>query len=237
MGPPGDYRAAFDARVAFVNVELARLYGLAPPTGADFVRVALPGDSPRVGFIGRAGFLAANAHATSTSPTLRGKFIREVLLCQAIRPPPANVIPILPTDNATTGPRTMRERLAGHAVPGCAECHNAMDPIGLGLENFDAIGVYRTADVGKTIDASGVLDGTPFSGPAALAAALRTHPQLEACLVRSLYRYAMGYVEGPGQEPAVVDLTQSLVSGEHRFRSLVLAMVESAAFRTAAPAP
>ena len=158
-----DFRELFDGETAFVNSELATLYGLPAPSGGDFTKVALPKQGMRSGLLGQGSFLALNAHADSTSPTRRGKFIREVLLCQAIPPPPPNVKTTLPEDPAGQAPRTMRQKLAQHrSVAACASCHARMDPIGLGLENFDAIGAYRSTDVGQPIDASGDLDGVTF---------------------------------------------------------------------------
>src|SRR5690606_29643853 len=133
-----------------------------------------------------------------------GKFVREALLCQSIPAPPANVgelpepSPELPT---------MRERLREHREnPACAGCHSVMDPIGLGLENFDAIGAFRGRENGAIIDPSGELDGALFDDARGLGEALAEHPQITTCLVRNLYRYGSGHVETRGEEPTIQEL-------------------------------
>jgi hypothetical protein len=232
----GDYRLVFDTRTTFVNRELARLYGLTPPAGAGFERVELPEGSLRVGLLGQAAFLAPNAHEQTTSPTRRGKFMREVLLCHEIPEPPADVDTTLPPERPGTPPRTMREKLEVHNAPACVACHAKMDPLGLAFENFDAIGKLRTAEAGKRIDASGELDGQAFAGPAELAAILRRHPDVQECLVRGLWRYALGRVETEGEEALVKQLAANM-DGTDRFRTLLFGLVESDGFRLAGDNP
>jgi uncharacterized protein (DUF1800 family) len=109
-----------------------------------------------------------------------------------------------------------------------------MDPIGLGLENFDGLGAFRATDKGLAIDATGDLDGVAFDGPRALGAALRNHPDVPTCLARNLYRYAMAHIEDSGEEAAIALLAQAFRDNGFRFRSLVEAVVKSPAFVTAA---
>lgn len=231
-----DFRTVFETRSTFLNAELAKLYGVPAPAGTGFVKTALPSDGMRLGLLGQGSFLALNAHADSTSPTRRGKFIREVLLCQAIPPPPPDVDTTLPPNTGTAG-LTMRQRLEKHRVnAACATCHQTMDPIGLGLENFDAVGAFRTSEVGQTIDASGELDGVAFRDARELAGALKNHADFAACLTRSVFRYATGHVETPGEEASVLALSRNLASDGYRFRSLLLGLVMSPSFRfTGAP--
>ena len=227
------YRTIFETRKTFVNRELAALYGVAAPNGDEFGEVTLPADGPRAGILGQAGFLANNAHPASSSPTLRGKFIREVLLCQAIPPPPPDVV----TDLAgmDSEPRTMREKLAMHSEnPACAACHKVMDPIGLALENFDGIGAYRSMDAGKTIDASGELDGVSFSDALGLGSALARHTSLTECLVRSVYRKGVGHLESSDEQPLITSLGQKSDREGTRIRALMLDVIRSAGFRYAA---
>ena len=233
LSPAGDFRQAFDAPSTFVNKELATLYGLPAPAGTDFQKVALPDDGLRLGLLGQSSFLALNAHETTTSPTRRGKFVRESVLCHEIPAPPPDVDASLPPDPPGGGPRTMRERLAVHNGPTCTPCHERMDPIGLAFENFDAIGKFRSQDAGKPIDASGDIDGVTFKGPRELGAVLRAHPDLETCLVRSVYRYAMGHIETADQEVLIKHIASNLPQ-EQRWKSLLLDMVDSPGFRTAA---
>jgi hypothetical protein len=236
QGGDGDFRRVFDSRTTFVNRELARLYGLPPPAGTGFVEVTLPGSGLRLGLLGQAAFLAPNAHEQTTSPTRRGKFMREVLLCHEIPEPPADVDTSLPPDRQGTPPRTMREKLAAHNAPACAACHAKMDPLGLAFENFDALGAFRDTEAGKPIDASGDLDGQTFAGPVELAGVLRRHADVESCLVRGLWRYGLGRVETEGEEGLIAGLTAA-AGGANRFRALLLGLVESEGFRVAGDDP
>jgi hypothetical protein len=230
----GDYRRVFDAGYTFVNRELAGLYGL-PAMGDGFARANLPADGLRIGLLGHASFLASNAHEATTSPTRRGKFVREVILCHEIPAPPPDVDASLPPEKPGEAARTMREKLSGHNVPGCAACHSKMDPLGLAFENFDALGAYRARDAGKEIDASGDLDGQRFSNPRELATILRGHPDVEPCLVRVLYRFALGRLETNGEEALIRRISGGLTG--NRIRSALLGIVESEGFRVAADVP
>ena len=170
-------------------------------------------------FSGRPVFLAMNAHAATTSPTLRGKFVRQVLLCEAIPPPPANVNTTLP-DTGTA--LTTRQKVEQHSTnPTCAACHKLMDPVGLALENFDAIGRYRDTENGHAIDASGELDGVEYTGPAGLAQAIAGHPNLPSCFVRTLYRQGSGTLEAPEQDPLIAALTGQFSSGGYQLRAFL----------------
>jgi Protein of unknown function (DUF1592)/Protein of unknown function (DUF1588)/Protein of unknown function (DUF1585)/Protein of unknown function (DUF1595)/Protein of unknown function (DUF1587) len=230
-----DYRSMFDSRDTFVNAELAQLYGLPAPAGAGFVKVTLPDSGMRAGFLGQASFLALNSHATGTSPTRRGKFIQEMLRCQTLPPPPPNVPP-LPND-ASSASQTMRQKLEIHRqVEPCKTCHAAMDPMGLAFENFDAMGVLRTTEVGQTIDASGELGGQAFSGPRELEALLRQDAAVGQCAARNLYRYALGHVEGVqgNEQPAIDQIVKAFEGSQYQFTALIQAVVTSPAFTTAA---
>jgi hypothetical protein len=234
-GSGADMRSLFDSPTTFVNAELAKLYGLPAVAGTDFVKATLPDTGLRVGYLGQGSFLALNAHSNIGSPTYRGKFIREMLMCQSVPPPPMNVPP-LPEDAAGTAPRTMRQKLAAHrAVEPCKTCHTLMDPIGLAYENFDGIGAFRTMDAGQIIDASGDLDGVAFKNPRELAKLLHDNPKVMDCLARNLYRYVTGHVDTDGEEPAITQLAQGFKDGKFAYASLVNSMVKSAGFALAAP--
>jgi hypothetical protein len=229
----------FTTRTTFVNADLAKLYGLdaANLTADSWVKVTLPSDGLRAGFLGSAAFLSEFANQKEGSPTTRGKFVRTILLCQPIPDPPANVLPIL-ADSPAGMRQTKRDKLAQHRAQGatCAGCHNLMDPLGLPLENFDAIGAYRAADQGLTIDVSGELDGTEFNGPIELGQLLSRSSTAAACLVRNLYRYATGVVEVSGQEPTIAQLATQFEAGGRDLRKLMLDLVESDGFRLVSPA-
>jgi len=229
-----DIRQLLDSKTTFVNPELAELYGV-PDEQARFWRVTWPDSSPRLGLLGTAGILALYAHNTATSPTLRGKFIRMNLLCQDIPAPPPGVITKL--DDAGDA-KTMRDKLTAHREnPTCAACHDLMDPLGLGLEHFDAIGAYRKTDNGYEIDATGDLDGQAFDGARELGALLAGMPELGACVARRFYRHGLGHLEERAEEPAIDQLAERFAEGGYRVKDLVAILVESDAFRFAsAPA-
>jgi hypothetical protein len=224
-------------RSTFATKELAGLYGL-PTTGlssTSLTAVALPADGLRAGLLTTAGFLSLYANQEEGSPTLRGKFIRETILCQTIPLPPPDVSTVLPDPPAGVM-YTKRQRLGMHeSQPTCAACHRLMDPLGLTLENFDAIGKYRTTDQGQPIDVSGDLDGTKFTGPVELGQALAARPEVADCLVRNLYRYGTGHVEAASERPVLDALKATFRTGGHHVRDLMRDIVASDGFRFVAP--
>jgi len=228
----------FTTHNTFVTQELAALYGL-PMTGLssnDPSAVQLPSDGLRAGLFGTAGFLSLYASQKEGSPTQRGKFIRNIVLCQTIPPPPPNVNAVL--QDAPPGVvLTKRERLTQlhETNPVCASCHSLMDPLGLTLENFDAIGRFRTSDQGLPIDVSGSLDGEAFNGPIELGQMIAAKPETAACMVRSLYRYGTGHVEIATEAPVLDALTERFRGNGHKLRELMLDLVSSDAFRYVAP--
>jgi hypothetical protein len=226
----GDFRQFFDADYTFVNSDLAALYGLpdAPPCG-QFVRAELPSDSRRGGFLGQAAFLSLMAHPATSSPTLRGKFVREKLMCQTIPPPPPNVDTNLPN---TEGMTTRQKLLAHRQNPSCAACHVLMDDIGLGLENFDAIGQYRTTESGQPIDASSELDDLgAFTGARELGALLRGDPSVTLCLERNLFRAATGHVDTLGESGPLNDVYDKFAASGFQLKEALVEIAASDAFR------
>jgi hypothetical protein len=230
-----DFRGLFDSTTTYVNAELAKVYGLTGVTGTALTKVTLPVDGPRAGFLGQGAFLARGSHADSGSPTRRGKFIREVLLCTAVPSAPPDVNTQFPTDPPGGVQRTTRQKLEQHRQAGtsCAACHSVMDPIGLALENFNGIGAYRTMEAGQKIDASGALDGVTFNDARGLAAALKNHKDFAPCIARDLLRYTIGHVETAGEEPVVDALATQFARDGYSFRALVASVVASASFRYA----
>lgn len=230
-----DYRELFTARYAFVNADLAALYGVEPPEDpAAFERRDLPADGGRMGILGQAGFLAVHAHPGQTSPTRRGRFVVERLLCREVPPPPPEVNPVLPEDPGV--PETMRDKLERHMEDeSCAGCHGLMDPVGLGLEHFDAIGAWRADDRGMALDVGGeVKDVGAFEGLAGLAELLVGVEQLDRCLVENLYRHATAHVAGAFEQVVVDELSGSFAESGYRVRALLLDLVASQGFRYAA---
>jgi len=225
-----DYRDLFTSRRTFVNRKLASLYNVPAPALDGFGPTILPRDGGRVGLLGHASILALHAHATSTSATRRGLFVRQTLLCGTVPPPPADVDTSLP--EATETFPTLRDRIDQHlSDPVCSSCHLALDPIGLGLEQFDGIGKFRIVENGETIDPSGDLDGKSFSDGASLGEAVASHPDVASCLVRHLYRYAIATEEGDGDQALIDQLTQQLVVDGYRIKPLLRRIALSEGFR------
>jgi hypothetical protein len=184
-----DYRDLFTTRKTFMSMNLAALYGT--PTSNGWVPYEFPEDGARRGLLTQVSFLAAHSHSVRSSPTLRGKALRELFLCQKVPAPPPNV-DFSALEEAGDVP-TARERLQVHNTnPSCAGCHLITDPIGLSLENFDGAGRFRETENGAVLDLSGELDGALYEDIEGLTTALRDHRKLPYCLVNRLYAYGTG---------------------------------------------
>lgn len=225
-----DLRGLLTTRRTFLNRTLAALYHVQAPAPEGFAEVVLPEDSPRVGLLGHASVLALQSHALSSSPTLRGLFVRETLLCQPLPDPPANVDTSIP--ESTTVAPTLRDRVAVHLTePTCASCHLLTDPIGLGLEQFDGLGGFRTHDGGAPIDASGDLDGVPFDDAVGLAQAVHDSPLLVPCLTSQVSRYALGRGLADGDAEVEDWLVEQFAEHDHRLIALWMDLAVSPLFR------
>ncbi|MFN8096645.1 MAG: DUF1588 domain-containing protein [Vicinamibacteria bacterium] len=200
------------------------------PSLDGFAPAVLPDDGPRAGLLGQASVLALHAHAVSSSATRRGVFIREVLLCQEIPPPPANVDTSIPEPSPDA--RTLRDRVAVHLEDRtCAACHRLTDPIGLGLENFDGIGQFRVTEADATIDPSGDLDGATFTDARGLGLQVALDPAFSRCMAESVYAYAAGHRPADGEEVLVDWLDRRFSEQQHSMRSLLREIALSDAFR------
>ncbi len=227
-----DFRDVLTTTETFLNPRLASLYGVPAPTTEGFRRVHLPPEARRAGLLTHASILNLQAHQTSTSATRRGRFVRNVLLCQPTPPAPVNVDTSIPEPSGTT--LTLRDRVKEHLEnEDCATCHLAFDPIGLALENYDAIGRWRLTDNGAPIDASGDLDGATFSDGLALGRAVREHERFGPCVVQTLVRYATGHVEVATEAAAIDALSERFAALGYRVRPLLLEIVMSPLFRLA----
>jgi len=226
----GDYLSLLDNKTTFVNDELAKFYGLPTTGSSDFRQVMIPADSPRAGILGTGAILAGLSLPERTGPTRRGKFIRETLLCQTIPPPPAGVIPQLPTPTDPTA--TMRDRLSQHrSGPTCNACHALMDPLGFGLENFDAVGQYRTMEKGHPIDATGDLDGATFDGLSQMGTVLRNAAVSGPCFVSKVYMNAQSR-DAVQADAAILDkLATDFAASGNKADQLLLNLVSSEPFR------
>ena len=227
-----DYRELFTARTTFMTRALAQVYAVPVRPGRDdWVRYELPEDSARAGLLTQISFLAAFSHDGRSSPTLRGQALRELLLCQAVPDPPANVDFSLLEDTDNAELRTARDRLTVHREnPVCAGCHRITDPIGLTLENFDGVGAYRTTENGAPIDASGALDGTEISGPVELGAAVSRHPAAPRCLARRVAEYALRRPLDNDDLGWAAEMASRFAAEEYRVPALFAAVATSDAF-------
>lgn len=223
----GDYRALFTTRQTFLTPALAALIGVpliqalenaAPDRWRPY---EFPAGDTRAGIIAQPGFVALHSHPGRTSPTLRGKALREIFLCQEVPAPPGNVDFTLVQDGSNPDYKTMRQRLTSHAtVPTCAGCHKITDPIGLALETFDGAGSYRTAENGVPIDTSGEMDGVRYDDAAGLGAALSRNPNVVSCVVTRVYMYGVGRQVLADERKWLKDVRKDFAKSGHRLLKL-----------------
>jgi len=222
------------ANYTFLNERLASHYRIPNVQGSYFRRVTLPAGSLRGGLLGQGSILTVTSYAARTSPVVRGKWVLENLLASPPPPPPPNV-PALKTESAEPGKTlTMREAMVRHrASPVCASCHAQMDPIGLALENFDAVGKWRDSDAGAPIDTSGVLpNGNKIDGLAGLKRALLAKPeQFASAVTEKLLMYAVGRNLQYYDVPAVRAIVRAAARDDYRFSAIVMGIVKSAPFQ------
>ncbi len=220
-----------DGKYTFVNERLAKFYGIPGVSGDEFRRVSLDG-SERSGVLTQASVLTVTSYPTRTSPVLRGKWILENVLNTPPPPPPPGVGSIDAKPGATAG--TMRQQMERHrADPMCAACHTRMDPLGFALENYNAIGQWRTHDAGQVIDSSGSLpNGKAFNGSAELKTILMGSGDTFAeCLAEKVMMYALGRgVEGYDRR-TLKQITSNLAANNYRFSALVSGIVNSVPFQ------
>jgi len=233
----------FSADYTFCNPELAALYGLPAPQSG-FARVSYPPGSERAGVLGHGAFLALTSKPAETSPTARGLFVREHFLCQRVPLPPPGVNMNLPALTEER-PRTNRERLALHVEnESCAGCHRLIDPIGFGFERFDAIGARHekqrvalprrgkketeTVTLELDVDTRGVIagiEGAEFASPRELGRILASNPQCQECVVKQLFRYAVGRPETTADAPVLEKINADFRRSGFRFRELMVSLV------------
>lgn len=252
----GNFMELFTAPYGYPNGDLARIYEVEVPAN-DFDKVAFPVSSGRAGLLGQALFLTLTAKPDDTSPTARGVFVREQFLCQHVADPPPGVNTNLPPVTRSR-PMTNRERLSLHATDkACAGCHNLVDPIGYGLEKFDAIGQHReklkltfgqafgeaeqkkgaaVTTVEVPLDTTGQVAGLPksaFSSPKELGEVLAASPQCQECIVKQYFRYVAGRTETPADRPLIRKVLEDFKRSGFQFREMVISMVSAPEFRGA----
>jgi hypothetical protein len=248
----GNFMEYLTADHSFVNSDLAQLYGL-PAPATEFARVALPENLHRGGLLGQISFLSLTSQPGETSPTVRGLYVRDRLMCQRVPDPPPGVNTNLPPQ--TEGKlRGTRERLSMHVSnPTCANCHKLMDGVGFGLEHFDAIGrwrdtqyvvTYRTGEerdkrrnpieanlpIDSTAQVTGIA-GATFSSPGELGRILASNEECRKCVVKQLFRYAFARPETAADGPLIDEALRKFEASGFRFRELMLALVLSDEFR------
>ena len=249
----GNFTEFFSADYGFLNTSMARLYGFGAPK-EEFQRASFPPDSGRAGILGQATFLTVTSKPADTSPTERGLFVREHFLCQTVPPPPPGVDTTLPA-LSDDSPMTTRDRLRVHlSNPACAGCHRLVDNIGFGFEHYDAIGgfrEYQTVTIFPTqdeqrrkvrtkpmeyalpIDPAGFihgLAGSVFSSPAELGRYLANDQGCQKCVVKQLFRYALGRPETDADQPSIAFAYERFRDSRFRFRELILAIVTTESF-------
>jgi hypothetical protein len=218
----------------FLNERLAEHYGIENVKGSHFRRVTLEDDA-RYGLLGKGAILMLTAYPNRTSPVLRGAWILERVLGSPPAPPPPNV-PTLAENRPGQQAKTVRERMEQHrSKPGCFGCHGVMDPLGMALENFSAVGQYRTHDQETltAIDSSGTLpDGAAIKGPGDLRRALAARPdRFVQAFTENLLTYALGRSLDYSDMPAVRSIVRGAAKDDYRFESIVLGIISSDAFR------
>jgi hypothetical protein len=223
----GDYRDIFTTRQTFLTPSLAALYGVPVPGTAEngapdrwFAYTYEEGD-PRAGILSEASFEALHSHAGRSSPTRRGKAVRENVLCERVPPPPGNVNFTLFEDTKNSVLKTARDRLTAHRNSAvCAGCHRITDPIGLAFENFDSAGGYRLTENGVRIDASGELNGKPFSDSRGVSQAIHDDPATVSCVATRIFAFGAGHLP-PSADPEWVEVAKGFAADGYRLPSLM----------------
>ncbi len=229
----GDLSTIFGASYGFPDDRLAELYGVADPGSLLPTRTELPGDE-RSGLLTQASILALTAKPDQSSPVQRGAFVRERLLCQTLPEPPPGVDTTPPQVDPTL---PTRERYEQHAIdPTCASCHDLIDPIGFGLEHYDALGRFRAEDGGRPVDARGTIAGlddgdVDFDGAIELSSVLADQQEVRACFVQQWFTYAHGRAPTAVDDCSTEQLRTTFADGDHDIQQLLVALTQTAAFR------
>ena len=223
--------ALFESPEIWGDASMSRFYGLTPPPGPGFGVIRPTGDQKRFGLLTYPALLASMARGEETSPVARGILFVEEVLCTNVPAPPPNLDAVSPPE---AHPRaTMRERLGEHTDNAlCNACHKLFDPIGLGLENYDGYGVWRTHENGQRINAAGRLLDIDFDGPAGLASLLGKAEEVSDCLVVQWFRYTFGREpQRPADDCTIKQLKAAFTRDGRSLQALLLATVETDAFR------
>ncbi|HHH31112.1 MAG TPA: DUF1592 domain-containing protein [Polyangiaceae bacterium] len=232
-GEDADIRTLYNADYTFVNDQLAMHYGITPPgSGAQFEKVSWPATQNRAGYTSQGSFLAHQSGPLRNSPTKRGKFVLQFLMCRVVPPPPAEVVPELP--EPPPGGATLQELLELHMEdPACASCHALTDPVGFAFEHFDTIGRFRTEDEsGIPVDGSGELEFLgQWSDAKELGELLATNDEAGLCVIKNLVRGKLGHTETDGEEPAIDELGTSAAERGYSLKSVLVEVASNRLFR------
>jgi hypothetical protein len=232
----GDYRDLFVTRKTFMTGYLGLVYRVPVAAPDSWVPYEFPQGDEHVGIQSQISFVALHSHPGRSSATLRGKAVREILLCQKVPDPPSGVDFTLVSDSSNPIYKTARQRLGAHSTnPTCAGCHKLMDPIGLTLENFDGAGQWRTQENGQPIDASGEFDGVKFADAAGLGKALHDSAAATSCLVSRLHDYALGRTASKSEKPWLAYLEKSFAEEGYRLPELLRRIAVSDSFYAVEP--
>lgn len=225
-----DLRTLLTTKTSYLNNTLANHYGLSGPSDAAFVETQT--EAGRPGILGHASILSATSKEHETQPVARGKWVLDELLCESPRTPPPDVTALPETPDPSM---TLKQQLAAHRTnAACAACHETMDPIGFGFEEFNEQGLYRTMyESGHSVDSSGVLpDGQAFNGTEELSVILNSDPRYLNCVSEKFFSYARGALAGPRDSCRVKNITETADQSQFSVRALIKAIVQNPAFLT-----
>ncbi len=223
-----DYRDLFTTRKTFLTRRLGLIYRVPVANATGWSEYEFPLDTGRAGLLTRAAFLETTSNPGTTSPTLRGKAIRELFLCQHVPPPPGNVDFSIVQDTKNSVLTTSRLRFQAHTKePMCAGCHKIMDPLGLAFEHFDGAGQARLTENGTPIDASGRLDNKPFNDASEFNTVLHDDPALTSCLVNRALAYGIGRALGEREQDTLTLLKSEFAAGGYRYVDLLKRITSS----------
>jgi hypothetical protein len=226
----GDYRDLFTTRRTFMSRALGPIYGVPVPEERGWIPYEFPNDSPRAGILTQMTFLSVYSHDGRSSPTIRGLGMRELLLCQAVPDPPGNV-DFTAFEQNKAQLKTARDRLTAHrSNPVCAGCHKITDPIGLALENFDGIGMYRVSENGATIDTRGSINGVEVNDAVGLGQFMHNQPAASSCLVSRLVEYGTRQTPAENNQAWVTGLNEHFATIGYELPKLLRLMATSDAF-------
>lgn len=234
----GDYRSIFTTKKTFLTPALASVYvvplvrtNLANGEPEPWMPFEYPADDPRAGILMHVSFVALHSHAGRSSPTIRGKALREIMLCQKVPDPPGNVNFTVVQDTSNPTYKTARERLNAHATEAmCTGCHKLTDPLGLALENLDGGGGFRKHENGAPIDTSGIMDGVKFMNGAELGKVVHDNPAATGCVVNRLASYALGGPANAANSDWLRKLGENFAKDGYRIPDLMRRIVTSDEF-------